>query len=387
MSPQRNSTPEAGSGKTPRDLSIPPDNHEHDTPPTLQTFRYCKNLGGKREAHRFFLGALKFSSMFAVVWLLLFTVNRAFPQLQPGSDVIYAAKRDAVEKGGIFDPAKTFRVLVVGDSRSLSGFQPARFDAQIGEHCQSYNLGLPASNRYVEPLAAMIANGDAPTHILIQAPWPAATAPPTLLEWLRRDDEVMQALFPFRALPRNLAIFVATAHFRGGMGAYYRKKQEITEQMLADRGYHFIEGQSFYQDDRLPEDFSLPGDTPGIQAKRSFAFTALDFHKLAKMAAAHSIQCIIIPEFHRINACAEPPPENQELGAMVNPFVNFSVVGPDYYRYPNRFFSDHVHLNREGAAVYTDELAKLLRGRLSPPRSRQVAAAAGRRFSTGKDAD
>ncbi len=355
----------------------------------MSTRQLSSDKGGD-DWRRFGRGLTLFGGLFVALWLVLFWVERRLPLLRPGSDVIYDAKLAAVAGGGLFDRSKSVRVVVVGNSRSLSGFDPALFDAQIGAHCQSYNLGLPASNRYVEPLQTMIANGDLPTHVLVQAAWPPAPRRPTAYEWLRRDDQVMQALFPFRDLPRNLAIFLVTAQARGGLRAYYRQTGGIAAQMLEDRGYYFIEGQSFFEGNRLPDSFTLPSDTPEVVAVRAFDFAALAFQQLAAMAVEHGIRFIIIPEYHRLNAVAEAPPINLELRQAIAGIADFAVVGPDYYRYPNRFFSDHAHLNREGAAAYTGRLVELLAaelGRPPPPAAARSAAAGQRREAVQEEMD
>ena len=38
----------------------------------------------------------------------------------------------------------------------------------------------------------------------------------------------------------------------------------------------------------------------------------------------------------------------------------FTPAGPNYFLFANRYFSDPVHLNPEGARVYTRRLAEIL---------------------------
>jgi hypothetical protein len=38
-----------------------------------------------------------------------------------------------------------------------------------------------------------------------------------------------------------------------------------------------------------------------------------------------------------------------------------TLLGPDYYLYPNRLFADQTHLNQSGARVYTEALFQLLK--------------------------
>ena len=40
------------------------------------------------------------------------------------------------------------------------------------------------------------------------------------------------------------------------------------------------------------------------------------------------------------------------------------LLGPDYYLYPNKLFSDQTHLNRAGAQVYTEALFHLVESKI-----------------------
>ena len=41
------------------------------------------------------------------------------------------------------------------------------------------------------------------------------------------------------------------------------------------------------------------------------------------------------------------------------------VIGPDYWQYPNRMFSDPAHLNPHGAEIYTRDLWNLVKRELN----------------------
>ena len=63
-----------------------------------------------------------------------------------------------------------------------------------------------------------------------------------------------------RSVTFTLFVFASIGH--GGISGFYRECAGIGEQVLRDRGYYFIKGQSHYPGDRLPDEFSLPTDTP-----------------------------------------------------------------------------------------------------------------------------
>ena len=75
---------------------------------------------------------------------------------------------------------------------------------------------------------------------------------------------------------------------------------------------------------------------------------------------------LIIPEYHREGFCAEAPGVNPRSAEILARLPAFTLVGPDYYRYPNRLFSDHVHLNGEGATKYTARIAEIVRPLIQP---------------------
>lgn len=312
------------------------------------------------DSRRFWGSALRFSLLTIITWSCLFALDRSFPYLRPGSDVIHAAKLRAVNEGGIFRRDVPIRVVAVGNSRTLAGFDPGVFSECLDTPCQAYNLGLPGTNQYVAPLRTMIGAGDVPTHVLIQAPWPKPSRRLSPLGLLRQDADLIRMLFPFRDLPRNLAIFLVASHSRGGIRDYYLRKQETAQEAVAARGYYFIEGQSRFEDDRLPDQFSLSADRPDTVYVRPFEFDALALAELLNIGKEHRIQFIIIPEYYREKAFAEPPPVNPEVVGKSASIPGLMVLGPDYWRFPNRLFSDAVHLNREGAGIYTRRLAHLV---------------------------
>lgn len=295
----------------------------------------------------------------AAVWLALFSLWRGLPALAPGSELIYKTKVRALKTADVFPPAGGPRVVVIGNSRTLAGFIPARFDAAVGGGCVSYNLGLPGRSHFLPELETLLAGGDVPTHVLLQTPWPAREQPPSWRDRLQDDQRLIERAFPFRDLPRNLAIFVFLSRRHGGLRAFYAQKQRIAAQMLADRGYYFIAGQSRYADDRLPPEFALSTDKPAEVYVRTASTRALAFDRLRALARRHGFQVVFIPEYYRAHNYAEPPPRNAALAAKLVPYDRFHVAGPDYWRFANRYFSDSVHLNCEGARRYTDRLAGL----------------------------
>ena len=80
----------------------------------------------------------------------------------------------------------------------------------------------------------------------------------------------------------------------------------------------------------------------------------------------YHIHCYYVPYYLRIGEAAAPPTYNQQFAAFVNKASTCQLLGPDYYLYPNKLFSDQTHLNRAGAEVYTEALFRLVENQLTP---------------------
>jgi len=290
------------------------------------------------------------------VYLMLTWVYRRFPYIGEGGSVVVAEKYTHVTSQPIFSGASDRRLVIFGNSKALSGFIPDYFDELSGHSFTSYNLGMPDSQRFVHLLEDMVEMGNTPTHVFITILWedPPASNPLVLI---REDKEVLDRLFPFHSLPRDMAIFIRRSRFRGGLQALYAETARDSRQVLEDRGYYFISGQSVYPDDRLPDDFGLRTDTPGRARVSESAAHNEWYRRLMRVLEQHHIHAYLVPTYYRENEYAprdHADPERVRFFAD-NPHIE-EFDGPEYLLYPNRLFSDPVHLNREGARRHTEEL-------------------------------
>ena len=67
-----------------------------------------------------------------------------------------------------------------------------------------------------------------------------------------------------------------------------------------------------------------------------------------------------MPTYYREGEFRPAPDEPNEV--VIKALASnrrFHVLGPDYETYPNSLFSDRLHLNKEGAQLYTDRLWQL----------------------------
>ena len=255
-------------------------------------------------------------------------------------------------------------VMAFGYSKTLAGFIPKLFDSELAAAgfpaVESYNFGLPGDSRFVADLEAMAAHGTAPDIALLTFSWPAAPdTGPTFFHFINNDYQVMDELFPFRHIPRDFFIMFTDARGFGGLAQTYAQSKEAVRQVGLDRGYFFISRQSHFKNDELPPSYRLPTDTPGVVNPRVVTLGPV-YQQLAQVLAAHKIECIFIPKYHREGEFAPAAPINTDSVRVLARQPNVDIIGPDYWLYPNRLFSDQEHANRPGAAVYTRAVAGLV---------------------------
>lgn len=306
---------------------------------------------------------------FLLLHLGFLVIDRRLPYLQSGADLVAAYKHDLSHRGTPFGNTTALKVMAFGDSVTLAGFVPALFDSSMrangGPEVLSFNFGLPADPRFVDDLEALAVRGQAPDVALLLCPW-VSVAPParTIFNFLPEDARIMRGFFPYRLLPRNLSIALAEAHGRpSALWANYRRAAATFEQVRADRGYFFIARQSHFPNDELPTDFRAATDTPDHPDPRHVPGGPI-LERLAALGERYHITFIFIPLYVREHKASAPDSLNLATVRLLASYPRFSVAGPDYWRYPNILFSDAVHANQRGAAVYTRALAVLLAPRL-----------------------
>lgn len=302
--------------------------------------------------------------IWAAIWLLANWVNRKLPYLKPGSDTMYEAKSNYLATHQIFAPGKPVKVLVLGNSKILSGFIPDQFDREV-PGASSFNAGLPASYYFLPQLNAMLRDGNVPTHVLYMVEWrDLQREPRNMWHYLPPDKQIMDTLFPFRAFARNASIFLLRSRAFGGPIESYRHSEEQIAKMEAARGYYFIEGQSRFADHRLPANFHLAGDKGGLVEYRTGATGTKSFAELKALADRYHFKIIVMPYYMRQGERGDPG-RNLQIAEALRPFREFAVQGDEYYLFENRYFSDTAHLNPEGAELYTSKIAALMNAELA----------------------
>jgi hypothetical protein len=304
---------------------------------------------------------------FAAAWAALYGLWRELPYLKNGSDVVFSAKLQWEHQGQVFpvNPAVT-RVLIFGNSKILAGFVPEWFDQMSSAnhlHVSSFNSGFPGSDLFLPPLQAMCARGQAPNVLLMTLPWSRDPRPRGIFHFIPDDHAVIDELFPFRNLLRDLTAFLLAAPSHGGVMSYYRESEQNERDVIAERGYHLITEQSHFAGGRLPDDFHLDSDLPTRRLPRIAPSQSTQIAQLNQLIRQYHIDCYFVPFYLREGEAAPAEARDAAFAAQVGQATPCKLLGPDYYLYPNRMFADQTHLNQAGARVYTEALFQLLKDR------------------------
>ena len=161
-----------------------------------------------------------------------FILYRRFPYLKNGADLVFAAKLKWEGGGSIFpaDP-QVLRLAIFGNSKILAGFVPFLFDQMAAADnlkVSSFNSGFPGSDLLIPPLQAMCERGQAPNILLLTLPWRPDPPRRSLFRIVTDDHAVIEALFPFRSMARDVSSFLLNAPRNGGLVAYYRSSAKRT---------------------------------------------------------------------------------------------------------------------------------------------------------------
>jgi len=306
-----------------------------------------------------FLRRLSFTIALGIAFYIgLYTIQKMFPYIGVGSEIVTNEKLHFIKTESIFPPVAKRRLVIFGDSRVLSGFIPSLFDKLSRGTIYSYNLGIPDTKMFIPLMENIINRGQIPTDIFITIPWQELTKKNPLV-FIDNDNEIIKKLVPFRYLIRNLSIFMNRSRYRGGVRKLYDESKQSAKEVLENRGYYFIAGQSLYKNDELPDDFSFTSDQPDKYCPRGVPPKNELYKKLTHMLEAHSINAYFVPIYSRTGACKPNPEPNVELTKAFENNSRIQVIGADYFSFPNKLFSDPVHLNRNGAKVYTTKIWEL----------------------------
>jgi hypothetical protein len=321
------------------------------------------------ELRRIVMASAGTALVFGLFYLAFLFVHQSFPYIRSGADVVARFKHGLASTGQPFR-TQGLHVMIFGNSKVLSGFLPSLFDremAQLGvPDVESFNFGIPADDRFVADLDKLLARGAAPDVVLLTIPWPAAGQRTSVFRFIDNDQEIIERLFPFRKLWRDLFLLAAESRGRPDLvRRIYQDNERTVARVGADRGFYFIARQSHYSNDALPPRLGLPTDMPHTIVPRIVPRSPI-LDRLSRTFASHKIRCLFVPMYFREGELAPAPAVNAESVRTLAGYPAITVSGPDYFLYPNSLFSDFIHTNPRGAAVYTRDLARLLARHLRP---------------------
>ncbi|HXN87571.1 MAG TPA: hypothetical protein VN867_15970 [Candidatus Binataceae bacterium] len=305
----------------------------------------------------------RFAAVFVLLWVGFYEIQRSFPCLLTGADLIFQTKLSEESTPHLLKQADKTGLLFFGNSKALSGFVPEKFDSAMnaaGQPVESYNLGLPGYGYFVDRLASIFAAGNVPKYILITIPWTPDEHYGNVFHFVRHDSELMNELFPFRFLPRDIVMASSSAMFAHRPLDYYETNRRLVAQMIADRGYFLIYDADRFPEGRLPRDYKEASDEPTRVSERVATTHGREFRELNRLLETYRVTCLMIPTYRRLGQFAQPPPINQRVAAELVAYPRVQLLGPDYILLDNRYFADRTHLNRVGAELYTEYLADLV---------------------------
>jgi hypothetical protein len=311
-----------------------------------------------REWSRFRQDFLLFLAASGIVWMLLYGVYWAFPFVQNNSAAITARKIDFLTSQPIFSAEAKVRILAFGNSKILTGLDPATFRAMLSSGIELFNAGRPNTTDFVILLKQILARGTRPTHLLVQTP-PIDEDEESWSDLFSHDRRLVETLFPFRDFPHDLAQLLALARREGSILNAYKEHAQAVDRVIADQGYFFVKWNALFPGGRLPDDYQLPTDLSNRDPQRVIDQEAPAFKELAGLSAIYRFKVIFIPSPFRKGEIAAPDPSQMERVEALSQVPNFFVAGPAGWVLEPRYFSDPWHLNSDGARLYSRLLAEL----------------------------
>jgi hypothetical protein len=324
------------------------------SPDTLPPIMHDRSV---RQGHQgLAVWALLYFLLAALLWCTLYAADKKLIYVHAGSDLIYAQKFNIFSRSNLFPTHTKYRVLVMGNSKTLSAFRPDLFDENFNGTVSSFNMALPGDSNFIKLLTATIEGGNRPTHVLLQTSWNELNLTTHNAMLLKDDKRILNAILPFRKLPRDFVLFCFQARQDGFGHEWDRVKAEV-DGVEDARGWYFIRAQSHYSNNRLPSDFALPDDHPTVADRRKATPSGALYDELAKLANKYHFKVLLVPHARRTTQSAQTPDTGRVILSKA-PYI--ATLGPLYWRLDPSNFSDPVHMNIPGSELYTHSLANLL---------------------------
>jgi hypothetical protein len=283
-------------------------------------------------------------------------------------------------------------ILCFGDSMLKFGIAPRVLEAKLGR--KVYNLALldgkPALTYLLfrraiaagaRPSALIVNFGpeglsQAPAHLLTNPHWSALLASPREAWELARnyhDREFFGHLIVARALPsfrcRSQIRTDVLAAFQGQSGSNPETNRPLRRNWRVNGGGILLAKQPSFNGDVPP---LWAGDLLSADL-RIRPENACYVRRLCRLAAEYNVEVywLLPPYASRVIAARDSNGVHARYDrfarALLAQFPNLAVIDARHAGYQNTVFVDPVHLDRDGAAVLSGDVAKVLDDALSHP--------------------
>ncbi len=280
-----------------------------------------------------------------------------------------------------FDRTKK-SVVFIGNSVVLAGIMPTVFDETLAGKTDSYNFSLPAlpigAGMFI--LQSIVEHWGKPDYVVLQIFIDENRDATGLFDTnavqgigiseflsyvIHRPNKAfaLNYAFPLRMNIQNAVKYLTQLiKDRSALNETRTNNQEILKKLRDDRGWFYIRQQAYFPDGRLPEGFGTkkPADlTPREPTPFEWKIDPY-LRKFFDYAAQQQIKILLIGPVRRVNS--EPPltrmPDEFLEIPKLYPNVRVSPKSWQQRFYSNYYFSDKTHLNADGAALWTREVAE-----------------------------
>ena len=150
------------------------------------------------------------------------------------------------------------------------------------------------------------------------------------------------------------------ARVPSGLGGRVGSDDTVSSGAPTAPGDPFVPSDAFGLDDdfRLPDDFRLDSDDPSLVYRRTPSVEGSGIERVRAAARRADLEVYFVPLMRRVGQVGDAVRDEGLAQALAE--RDIQVLGPDYWLLPNRFFSDPMHLNREGARCYSEPLWELV---------------------------
>ena len=296
-----------------------------------------------------------------------------------GASIVCEEKRIAVRKKIWKASEDKINVLYFGASGILTALIPEVFDSVLNQQTYSMNLALPALpiGSYYHYFLDYLENNPAPEHIIMT--YHVDDEPILLFNtygnqginfprevvsyFLNRPDknQIINYLLPFHVYWKSLFRYYYNSVFNPSHIEETSKRNElIVRDMIKERGYYFIMEQARFPDGRLPENYMEESDCPDCELKIFDPDTDVYVDRFFKLTKELNVEVLLISYPVRKGVYKQFETTPEPIRKLVDRYENISIPSDGWKLpfYPNKYFSDPVHLNKSGALLFTKDIAQ-----------------------------